>query len=201
MIPYTFLRISSPRCHIRHQVMLDRDTSVWAPYGVALLWPSHCLLDLSKSPPNTAPVVPKKEGRIRSTVVINRSSSFLLILHNLTMLASMVPHQVQHSVLEPQALSVIVISGRQWSSSVISDCHHCASSVVVFAMQRQWLSVAVIHHCLSLVVVVRCCPLSVCCRPLYIRPTHIPCMPLLYHSPLHVHNPQNHIISSEVFGN
>ena len=50
----------------------------------------------------------------------------------------------------------------------------------------------IIHHCLALalVVVVRCCPLSVCFCPLYVRPTPISCMPLLCHSPLHVPNPQ-----------
>jgi len=61
---FPFLRISSPRCHTSHRVMLDRDTSVWTPYVAALLRPSHCPPDLSKSPTITALVLPEKEGRI-----------------------------------------------------------------------------------------------------------------------------------------
>ena len=67
------------------------------------------------------------------------------------------------------------------------QCNECisgASTLSTFNIQR-------LHHYLALVVVVRCCPrLSVCCCPLYVRPTPISCMPLLYHSPLHVPNPQ-----------
>ena len=93
---FASLGISSPRCHIRHHVMLDQDTSVLDAISRAvLLRPSHCPPDLSESPTIAAHWCKRKKRRFPSAV---------------TMIVFVSSDLTQLSIYDPTPSTVQVIS-------------------------------------------------------------------------------------------